>query len=150
MKLAADVDEFYLPRVRVGQTATMTIEGRPVTVAVRRVYPQVHNGQFRIDLDFLAASPVALVEGAAEQGRLQLGGDTAALVLPAGPFLERTGGDWAFVVSPDGRSAERRRLKLGRRNSEQLEITGGLAAGERVITSDYTGFAQSDRLILTR
>jgi len=150
MKLAADVDEFYLPRVRAGQTATMDIEGRPVTVTVRRVYPQVQNGQFRVDLDFSSTSPPTLVEGAAEQGRLQLGGDTAALVLPTGPFLERTGGDWAFVVTADGRSAERRRLKLGRRNSEQLEITGGLAAGERVITSDYTGLEQSDRLVLTR
>ena len=150
MKLAADIDEFYLPRVRAGETATVDIEGRPVPVTVRRVYPQVHNGQFRVDLDFSSASPPALVEGAAEQGRLQLGGDTAALVLPTGPFLERTGGDWAFVVSADGRSAERRRLKLGRRNSEQLEIAGGLAAGERVITSDYTGLDRSDRLVLTR
>jgi len=150
MKLAADVDEFYLPRVRPGQTATMDIEGRPMSVTVRRVYPQVHNGQFRVDLDFSSTSPPTLVEGAAEQGRLQLGGDTAALVLPTGPFLERTGGDWAFVVAADGRSAERRRLKVGRRNSEQLEIAGGLAAGERVITSDYTGLDQSDRLVLTR
>ena len=111
---------------------------------------QVHNGQFRIDLDFSSASSVTLVEGAGEQGHLQLGGDTAAVVLRAGPFLERTGGDWAFLVIPDGRSAERRQIKLGRRNSEQLEITGGLAAGDRVITSDYTGFGRVDRLILSR
>jgi HlyD family secretion protein len=81
---------------------------------------------------------------------LQLGGDAAALLLPAGPFLERTGGDWAFVASPDGRSADRRRIKLGRRTTEQVEIKDGLAAGERVITSDYTGFDRVDRLILTR
>jgi HlyD family secretion protein len=150
MKLVADVDEFYLPRVRVGQAATITVDGSPVTVTVRRIYPQVHDGQFRIDLDFSSPSPVTLIEGAAEQGRLQLGGDTAALLLPAGPFLERTGGDWAFVASPDGRSADRRRIKLGRRTSEQVEIKDGLAAGERVITSDYTGFDRVDRLILTR
>jgi len=150
MKLVADIDEFYLSRVRGGQTATVNVEGKPVSVTVRRVSPQVHNGQFRVDLDFNTASPPTLVEGAAKQGQLQLGGDTPALLLPAGPFLERTGGDWVFVVSPGGRSAERRRIKVGRRTSEQLEIEGGLAAGERVITSDYTGFDRVDRIVLTR
>ncbi len=150
MKLVADIDEFYLSRVRGGQTATVNVEGKPVSVTVRRVSPQVHNGQFRVDLDFNTASPPTLVEGAAKQGQLQLGGDTPALLLPAGPFLERTGGDWVFVVSAGGRSAERRRIKVGRRTSEQLEIEGGLAAGERVITSDYIGFDRVDRMVLTR
>lgn len=150
MKLVADIDEFYLPRVHVGQTATVDVEGKPLGVSVRRVSPQVHNGQFRVDLDFNGASPVSLVEGAAAPGHLQLGGDTAALILPAGPFLERSGGDWAFVIAPDGRSAERRRIKLGRRTSEQLEVNGGLAAEERVITSDYAGLDRVDRIVLTR
>jgi HlyD family secretion protein len=71
------------------------------------------------------------------------------LILPTGAFLERTGGDWLFVVSSDGRSAERRRIKLGRRTSEQLEVLSGLAAGEQVITSDYTGLDKVDRVVLT-
>jgi HlyD family secretion protein len=150
MKLIADIDEFYLARVRVGQTATVSLDGRPINVTVRRVSPQVRNGQFRIDLAFGSASPAALVEGAAAQGHLQLGGDTPALVLPAGAFLERTGGDWVFVVASDGRSAERRRIKAGRRTSEQLEILSGLKIGEQVITSDYTGLDKVDRIVLTR
>ena len=149
MKLIADIDEFYLTRVRVGQTATVDLDGKPTNLTVRRVSPQVHNGQFRIDLDFDAPSPAALVEGAAAQGHLQLGGDTPALILPSGAFLERTGGDWLFVVSSDGRSAERRRIKVGRRTSEQLEVLSGLAAGEQVITSDYTGLDKVDRVVLT-
>jgi HlyD family secretion protein len=149
MKLIADIDEFYLTRVRVGQTATVDLDGKPTNLTVRRVSPQVHNGQFRIDLDFDAPSPAALVEGAAAQGHLQLGGDTPALILPSGAFLERTGGDWLFVVSSDGRSAEPRRIKVGRRTSEQLEVLSGLAAGEQVITSDYTGLDKVDRVVLT-
>lgn len=149
MKLIADIDEFYLARVRTGQTATVTLAGKPTKVTVRRVSPQVHNGQFRIDLDFDGASPPALVEGSAAQGHLQLGGDSPAMVLPAGPFLERTGGDWAFVVTSDGRSAERRRTQVGRRTSEQIEILSGLAEGERVITSDYTGLDRIDHIVLT-
>ena len=150
MKLVADVDEFYLARVRVGQTATVTLDGKSINLTVRRVSPQVRNGQFRIDLDFDEASPKALVEGSAAQGHLQLGGDTPALVLPMGPFLERTGGDWIFVVDPDGQSAERRRIKVGRRNSEQLEVLSGLRVGQQVVTSDYTGLDKIDRIVLTR
>jgi HlyD family secretion protein len=66
-----------------------------------------------------------------------------------GAFLERTGADWVFVVASDGRSAERRRIKVGRRTSEQLEVLSGLATGERVITSDYTGLDRVDRIVLT-
>jgi HlyD family secretion protein len=150
MKLTADIDEFYLPRVRPGQTATITFDGKPASLTVRRIYPQVRDGVFRIDLDFATSSPPALVQGAAAQGSLQLGGDTEALVLAAGPFLERSGGDWAFVVAADGRSAEKRRLRLGRRTNEQLEVLSGLAAGERVITSDYTGLERIDRIALSR
>ena len=149
MKLITDVDEFYLARVRVGQTGTVNLDGRAVNVTVRRVSPQVRNGQFRVDLAFDSASPAALVEGATAQGHLQLGGDSPAVILPAGPFLERTGGDWVFVVGSDGRSSERRRIKVGRRTSEQLEILSGLKVGEQVITSDYTGLDKVDRVVFT-
>jgi len=149
MKLAADIDEFYLARVRAGQAASVEIDGKAVKVNVRRVSPQVRNGQFTIDLDFEGDSPANLVAGETTQGRLQLGGDTPALILSTGPFLERTGGDWVFVLAKDGRSAERRQIKVGRRTMEQLEILGGLATGERVVTSDYTGFDRIDRIVLT-
>jgi HlyD family secretion protein len=150
MKLVADIDEFYLHRVRVGQTATITLDGNPVTLTVRRVYPQVLNGLFRVDLDFEGTSPPTLVEGATAQGQLQLGGDTPATIIPVGAFLERTGGDWIFVVGPDGRSAERQRIKVGRRTSAQLEVLSGLRAGEQVVTSDYTAFDKVDRIVFTR
>lgn len=149
MKLIADIDEFYLARVRVGQIATITVNGEPVPLAIKRVYPQVQNGQFRVDLDFQGVSPATLVEGATAQGRLQLGGDTRGTILAIGPFLERTGGDWIFVLRPGSDTAERRRIKVGRRTSEQVEILAGLRAGERVITSDYTGLEKADRVVLT-
>lgn len=149
MKLVADIDEFYLSRVRPGQTAVIDIDGEPTHVTVRRVSPQVRNGQFQIDLDFQGESPAALVAGATAQGRLRLGGDTPALVLPSGPFLDRTGGQWIFVIAPDGKSAQRRQISIGRRTIEQLEVISGLAAGDRVITSDYTGLDRAERVILT-
>jgi HlyD family secretion protein len=148
MKLSAEIDEFYLSRVRTSQTASIDFEGQPMKVVVRRISPQVRNGQFTIDLEFETASPPNLTAGATAQGRLQLGNDTPALVLPVGPFLERSGGDWVFVVAPDGKSAERRRIKVGRRSTEQLEILDGLKIGERVIVSDYTSLENADRIVL--
>jgi len=148
MKLVAAIDEFYLPRVRVGQTAAVDLAGKSVTVTVRRVLPQVNDGQFRVDLSFETSGPASLVEGATARGRLQLGEDRPASILATGAFLERTGGNWVFAVAADGRSAQRRRIEVGRRTSDQLEVLGGLIAGERVITSDYTGLDRVERIDL--
>jgi HlyD family secretion protein len=89
------------------------------------------------------------VPGQQLEGRLTLGGDAKALILPAGPFLERSGGDWAMVLDASGRRADKRRIRIGRRNAEQVEVLSGLRPGERVITSDYTGYEKVERVILT-
>jgi len=149
MKLSADVDEFYLARVRMGQVANIELHGRPVNVTVQRIYPQVREGRFRVDFDFDGASPGELVAGETAQGRLQLGDDSSARIVPVGPFLERTGGDWIFVISSDGKSAQRRHIEVGRRSVEQLEILSGLAVGERVMISDYAALEKADRVLLT-
>jgi HlyD family secretion protein len=149
MKLSAEIDEFYLARVRTGQTADVDFNGKPVKVTVRRIYPQVHDGRFKVDLDFAGTSPPDLVAGSAAQGRLQLSDDSAARILPVGPFLERTGGDWVFVMTANSTVAQRRRIKVGRRTVEQLEILSGLAVGEQVITSDYASLEKAERVLLT-
>jgi len=147
-KLSAEVDEFYLPRVKLGERADMEFPDRSAPLTVSRVYPQVKNGVFTIDLELTTAAPPGLVSGQAVQGKLRLGEDVSALVLPAGAFLEQTGGDWVFVLGADGRSATRRRIHIGRRNAEQLEVLGGLAAGERVLVSDYRGLERLERIDL--
>jgi HlyD family secretion protein len=149
-KLQAQIDEYYLDRMRVGQTGVVTIEDREVPVRVTRVDPQVKNATFQVDLAFEGAMPRGLLPGQALEGRLTLGGDRPALILPAGGFLERTGGDWVMVADAGGGHADRRRIKIGRRSAEQVEILSGLKAGERVITSDYTGFEKVDRVNLTK
>jgi HlyD family secretion protein len=145
-KVSADVDEYYLSRVKTGQIAMAEFNGKEARLKAIRVYPQVKDGVFNVDLAFDGAQPEGLTTGAAVQGRLSLGGDQPALVLPAGAFLERSGGDYVFVVDPSGHRADRRRIKLGRRNSEQVEVLSGLKAGERVVTSDYEGYEKLDRI----
>lgn len=149
-KLSADIDEYYLGRLRVEQTGTIELENQQVSVRVRRVRPQVTDGTFKVELEFEGEPPLGLLAGQGLQGRLALGNDTPALVLPAGAFLAETGGNWVFVVDASHGEAQRRQVKTGRRNVEQVEISSGLAAGEQVITSNYSGFARIDRIELVR
>jgi HlyD family secretion protein len=147
-KLAAEVDEYYLGRVRNGQIAEIEIGDKTWALKVVRVYPKVTNGTFTVDLAFQDATPAGLLPGQALQGKLALGADRPATILPAGAFLERSGGDWIFVVAKDGQSALRHTIKIGRRNDEQVEVLSGLAVGEGAIISDYTGLERIDRIDL--
>jgi HlyD family secretion protein len=147
-KLAAEVDEYYLGRVQNGQIAKIEIGDRTRALKVVRVYPKVTNGTFTVDLAFEDVTPAGLLPGQALQGKLALGADRTAVILPAGAFLERTGGDWIFVLAKDGKSALRRTLRIGRRNDEQVEVLSGLAVGEQAIISDYTGLERIDRIDL--
>ena len=148
-KLRAQVDEFYLGRVAEGQVATAEVGGRPYRMRVSKIYPQVRNGAFEVDLQFIGAEPADLQRGQTVQIRLTLGDPAPALLIPNGAFYNETGGNWVFVVAPDGDSAVKRQVRLGRRNADFIEVLEGLDPGERVITSPYTGFAERDRLDLS-
>jgi HlyD family secretion protein len=149
-KLMAGVDEFYLGRVQLGQKAAVEWNGKTFPARVTKIYPQVQNGQFQVDLQFLGDEPQGVQRGQTLQSRLVLGDPAAARMIPNGAFFQETGGNWVFVVAADGRSAVKRQVRLGRRNAEQIEVLDGLDPGERVITSPYTGFADKDRLDLSQ
>jgi HlyD family secretion protein len=147
-KLVASVDEFYLGRVEPGQIATVETGGKTYRAKVAKIYPQVRNGAFEVDLHFIGQEPAELQRGQTLQVRLTLGDPTPALLIPNGAFYNETGGNYVFVVAPGGGSAIKRPVRLGRRNAEFIEVLEGLEPGERVITSPYTGFADKDRLDL--
>jgi HlyD family secretion protein len=149
-KLIAGVDEFYLGRVQLQQKASLDFGGKRYEAKVTKIYPQVQNGQFQVDLQFVGAEPANIQRGQTMQARLTLGDPTPALLIPNGAFYNETGGNWIFVVSADGGSAVKRTVRLGRRNSEYVEVLEGLEAGEKVLTSPYTGYADKTRLDLTK
>jgi HlyD family secretion protein len=145
-KLQADVDEFYLGRVQVGQGAAADIDGKTYRLKVAKVYPQVRNGQFQIDLVFDGTEPGSIQRGQTVQAKLILGDPSRAVLIPNGAFFNDTGGNWVFVVDSGGKSASKRQVRLGRKNSDFIEVLGGLKPGERVITSSYSGLTDKDRL----
>ena len=145
-KLEADVDEFYLGRVAVGQTASIEVDGKTYALKVAKIYPQVRNGQFRIDLIFDGPEPPSIQRGQTMSTKLTLGDSSRAVLIPNGAFFNDTGGNWVFVVDESGKSAERRAVQLGRRNNDSIEVLEGLKPGERVITSTYSGLVDKDHL----
>ena len=148
-KLVASVDEYYLGRVAIGQTATIEWNGKTFAMKVAKIYPQVKNGTFEVDLVFTRGEPQALQRGQTMQAKLTLSDPAPARLIPNGAFYNDTGGAWVFVVAPDGRSAEKRNVRLGRRNSDFIEVLDGLDRGERVVTSPYTGLVDKTRLDLS-
>jgi HlyD family secretion protein len=146
-KLNVRIDEFYLGRVDLQQRATAEHEGRDLQLQISKIYPQVNDGQFEVDMVF-DNEPIGLRRGQTLQLRLTLGDNTDAILIPNGTFYQETGGNWIFVVSPDGTEAVKRSVRLGRRNTNFIEVLDGLEPGEQVITSPYTGFDGMERLNL--
>ena len=148
-KLEAMVDEFYLGRVKDGQSATAEANGQTWKLEVAKVYTQVTDRQFKVDLYFTQAqSPPGVRRGESMQVRLEVGAPSTGLVTANGPFFEETGGNWVFVLPPTGNVARRRQVRFGRRNPEQIEVISGLAAGERIISSGYEQLRKFDRVTI--
>ena len=146
-KLNVRIDEYYLGRVDLEQIAVAEHNNRSFNMEIAKIYPQVKDGQFEVDMAF-NEEPVGVRRGQTLQLRLTLGDNTGALLIPNGSFYQETGGNWIFVVSPDGSEAIKRPVRLGRRNTSFIEVLDGLEAGERVVTSPYTSYADMDRLSL--
>lgn len=147
-KISADVDEYYLNRVATGRKGSATISGQAYPLTVSRIYPQIKDGRFLLELAFDGAQPSTLNPGQAVEVAITLGGARQGLLLPNDAFIQDSGGLWAFVLDRDG-NATRRPIRTGRRNNSQVEVLDGLAAGERVLVSSYSRFAQAERLQLT-
>ncbi len=147
-KVRATVGEFYLGRFEVGQTAGVSIGNTNYRLGVTKIYPNVDNRQFEIDLEFTDAPPQSLRRGQNLRLRIELSEDSEVLTVPNGPFYEQTGGRWIFVVSDDGSTAHRRLVSLGRRNATEIEVVSGLIEGERVLTSSYAGLENAESVKL--
>ena len=147
-KLNVRIDEYYLGRVDLQQVAVAEHNGREIDLTVSKIYPQVNDGQFEVDMT-LADEPAGLRRGQTMQLTLTLGDANEALLIPNGSFYQDTGGNWIFVVSPGGSEAVRRSVRLGRRNTDFIEVLDGLEAGEQVITSPYTSYTGMDRLSIS-
>lgn len=143
-KVSAVIDEYYLSRVAVGQIATVEVSGEHYDLEIVKIYPDVRNRQFEVDLRFTGKAPERVRRGQSVRLNLEIGQPADTLMIRHGAFLTDTGGSWAFVMNTEGSIAKRRNVRLGRRNPDNIEVLHGLDAGDRIITSSYERFMEFD------
>ncbi len=147
-KIEATIDEHYIDRVVRDLSAVLDRNGEEYPLRLRKVYPEVRNGKFKVDLVFTDSRPLTIRTGQSYNIKLQLGESSDALLLPKGSFFQSTGGQWIFVVGPDGEQALKRNIRIGKQNSRYYEVLEGLQAGEKVITSNYDSFGEAEKIVL--
>jgi HlyD family secretion protein len=145
-KLRVEIDEFYLSRVTRGMAGSVSQDGKPYSLQVSAVFPQIREGRFTAEMVFTDGQPAVISPGQSMDAQLTLGASKRALLLPGGAFVNDTGGAWAFVLDAGAKRAGKRAIRLGRRNNSQVEVLSGLAAGERVIISSYAPFGKAEQL----
>ena len=147
-KLRVEIDEHYIARIQAGLTGECDFANKSYPAEIVKIYPEVQNGRFAVDMEFTDSIPEQIRIGQASRIRLQLGESRKGLLLSKGGFYNKTGGQWVFVVDPSGDFAVKRDISIGRQNPRYYEVLDGLEAGEKVITSSYQNFADHDKLIL--
>lgn len=147
-KVEAQVDEHYIDRVHAGLTASFEQSGRTYRLTVRKVYPEVRDGRFRIDFVFSGPRPQNIRTGQTYYLDLQLGEAKKAILIPKGTFYSVTGGTWIFVLDKNGHKAYRRNIRIGRQNPQYYEVLEGLEPGEQVIVSGYESYKDNEILVL--
>ena len=147
-KVRVDIDEHYISRIVVGQEGEASIAGKMYPLKINKVYTQVNNGRFQVDMNFTGEVPEGIRRGQSLQIRIALSDETQALLINKGGFFQQTGGNWIFKLSEDGSKAYRVDLQLGRENPDYYEVLSGLKEGEKVITSSYENYGDMQELIL--
>ena len=146
-KVEAQIDEHYIDRVIAGLEATFERQGETYSTVIRKVYPEVRDGKFKADFKFDGEQPGGIRPGQTYYLNLQLGQPEETVIIPRGTFYQRTGGKWIYVVNKDGSKAVKREIRIGRQNPQYYEVLEGLEPGEKVITSGYDTYGDSDVLV---
>ncbi|HNL28164.1 MAG TPA: efflux RND transporter periplasmic adaptor subunit, partial [bacterium] len=149
-KVRAGIDEHYIARIQIGQTGEFDLAGKTYNLVIKKVYPEVQNGRFEVDMEFQGDTPKDIRRGQSLQIRLELGDLQEAVLVPRGGFYQKTGGQWIFVVDPSGDFAVKRNIRLGRQNPQVFEVMDGIFPGEQVITSSYDSYGDVDKLMLNK
>lgn len=147
-KVRAEIDEHYISRIFNGQRGEFNFNGKKFQLEIKKVYTQVSNGRFQVDMHFLEEAPDNIRRGQSLQIKLALSQEKEAVLVSKGGFFQQTGGNWIFKISEDGESAYRTPIQLGSQNTEYYEVLGGIEPGDRVITSSYSNFGEIEELVL--
>jgi HlyD family secretion protein len=146
----SDVDDHYINRVFTGQTGFFSFNDTTYTLKISKVFTQVLNGRFMVDMTFVGKEPKGIRKGQTVQVTLALSDQTTAVLVPKGGFFQQTGGNWIFKVAPDGKTAYRVDIQLGRASTDFYEVLSGLQPGDKVVTSSYENYGNMQILVLNK
>jgi HlyD family secretion protein len=146
-KLKANIDERYISRVHIGQEAEFDFAGQTYSLSIGKIYTDVTNGSFQVDLFFEGEEPKQIKRGQTLQLRLSFSSASDAIIVKRGGFFQETGGNWIYIVDPSGDFATKRKIRIGRQNTSYYEVMDGLEPGEKVIISSYDSFGSKDKLV---
>lgn len=149
-KVRVKIDQFYISKVEIGTKGHIDLDGRNWSVTVQKIYPEVKDNAFEADVVFDGANPEDLKRGQTLTVELTFGAPSHGLVVPKGGFYQQTAGRWVYLVSKDGRTAQRTSVHLGRQNPRQVEVLDGLRAGDRIVTSGYDTYNEAEELQFTQ
>ncbi len=149
-KVRADIDEHYISRIFPGLTGDFTLSDKTYKLKIKKVYTQVTNGRFQVDMEFTSQVPQGIRRGQTLQIRLALGDETQAILLAKGGFFQQTGGNWIFKVAENGNVAYKVDIQLGRQNPDYYEVLSGLKPGDKVVTSSYENYGTMQELVMKK
>jgi len=149
-KVRADIDEHYISRIFTGLMGQFTFAGKEYKLKIKKVYTQVTNGKFQVDMEFDGEVPQGIRRGQTFQVRLALSEEKQAILLPRGGFYQQTGGNWIFKVNEKGNMAYRAEIQLGGQNPDYYEVLNGLKPGDKVVTSSYETYGDIQELVLKK
>ena len=147
-KVRVDIDEHYISRIFIGLRGDFNFTGKSYLLEIKKIYTQVTNGRFQVDMEFVEEVPNGIRRGQTLQIGLALSDETQAVLLPKGGFYQQTGGNWIFKISNDGKTAYKADIQLGRQNPDFYEVTDGLNPGDKVVTSSYENYGEMEELVL--
>ena len=150
LKVRVEIDEHYISRIFIGLEGSTEINGKAYTLSIRKVYTQVTNGRFQVDMEFKSSLPENIRRGQTLQIRLALSDETQALLLPKGGFYQQTGGNWIFKLGQDGSIAYKTNIQIGRQNPDYYEVLQGLQPGDKVVINKYENYGNMHELVLKK
>jgi len=146
-KLRANIDERYISRVYIGQESEFDFAGETYFLLIKKIYTDVTNGSFQVDLLFEGVEPSQIKRGQTLQLRLKFSSATDAIIIKRGGFFQETGGNWIYIVDPTEEFATKRKIRIGRQNTNFYEVMEGLEPGEQVVISSYDTFGGKEKLV---
>jgi HlyD family secretion protein len=144
------VDEHYINRIMTGLNGTFYFNDKSYKLKISKVYTQVTNGRFQVDMDFTGEVPKGIRKGQTLQITLALSDQVTAILVPRGGFFQQTGGNWIFKLSEDGKTAYRVDIQLGHQSPDYYEVLSGLKPGDKVVTSSYETYGTMQTLVFKK